>query len=256
MRSLVWIPLTLLLVAAPWAQAEESEAKQRKQAAKVIAAKLASKNDEEVFTGLHEAALNQDSALTAPITRLLKSKNPAVRYGAIETLATRSVESEQKKAARSLAARLKPLADKEDNREELLKVISALHDLAQPSTIKALLDSKNEEDREVRQARAMAVANVPTKEAIERLIQYGYKDRKGAGRTRDIATKALAYATGARVKGSIEGWRKWWSDNKKDYDPFVAADARAEKRAANAAREARKAERKNKKKGKKKKANA
>ena len=246
MRALHLIPLAALLLVPAAHGADDAELKERKEAAKRIATKLASKNDEEVFTGLHEAALNQDPVLTSPLTKLLKSKNPAVRYGAIETLATRALAAEQKKAARSLAARLKPLATKEDDREELLKVIQALHDLAQESTIKALLDSKNDEDRDVRQARAMAVANVPTKEAIERLIQYGYKDRRGQGRTRDIAVKALRYATGEQLKGGIEVWRKWWSDNEKTFDPVAAADARKEKRVAQADKEAKREERKRK----------
>lgn len=253
MRASHLISLVVLLF-APFASAgEEAELKQRKEAAKLIAKKLASKNPEEVFTGLHEAAQNQDPVLTSPLTKLLKNKNPALRYGAIETLATRELGAEQRKAARSLSARLKPLAAKEQDREELMKVISALHDLAQESTIKALLDSKNDEDRDVRQARAMAVANVPSKEAIERLIQYGYKDRRGTGRTRDIAVKALQYATGLKNQGGIEGWRKWWSENEKNFDPVAAADERAAKKAERAAKEAKKAERKKRNKNRKKK---
>jgi len=94
----------------------------------------------------------------------------------------------------------------------------------------------------------MAVANVPSKEAIERLIQYGYKDRRGAGRTRDLATKALAYATQEKVKGGIEGWRKWWSDNEKSFDPIAAAEKREEARAAAQAKKERKKNRKKKRK--------
>jgi len=250
MRTSHLIPLVAFLLAPVALAAGDDELKERKESAKLIAKKLASKNDEEVFTGLHEAALNQDPVLTTPLTKLLKNKNTALRYGAIETLGTRTLEAERRQAARSLAARLKPLAVKENDREELLKVIQALHDLAQESTIKALLDSKNEEDRDVRQARAMAVANVPTKEAIDRLIQYGYKDKRGAGRTRDIAVKALRYATGEQLKGGIEVWRKWWSDNEKSFDPVAAADARKGKRTAEADKAAKRAERKKKQKEK------
>jgi len=253
MRALHLIPLLVILLAPFAVAAEDADIKERKEAAKTIAKKLVSSNDEEVFAGLQEAAVNQDPSLTSPLCKLLKSKNTALRYGAIETLGTRTLQGEQKKAARSLVGRLKPLADNEDDREELLKVIQALHDLAQVSTIKAVLDSKSDEDRSVRQARAMAVANVADKEAIERLIQYGYKDRRGKGRTRDIATKALRYATGAQVKGGIEAWRKWWSENEKSFDPLAAAEQRAEKRTADAARAAKKQERKNKNKRKKKK---
>jgi len=238
--------LPLLLLAAPLLADEDL--KEQREAAKPIAKKLTSKNDEEVYAGLHLAAENQDKSLTSPLCKLLKNKNPSIRTTAIEVLALRSEPAAQKKAAHSLAARLKPLADKEDDKEELLKVVQALHDLGQPSTIKALLDCKHDEARDVRQARAMAVANVPSKEAIERLIQYGYKDRKGKGRTRDIATKALAYATGEKNRGGIDGWRKWWKDNEKGYDVIAAAEQRAEKRSAAAQKKARKNKKKRKNK--------
>ena len=238
--------LPLLFIAAPLLADD---------GAKAIAKQLASKSDEEVYAGLHAAAGNQDKSLTSPICKLLKDKNPSIRATAIEVLATRTEPAAQKKAAQSLAARLKPLASKEDGKEELLKVVAALHDLAQPTTIKALLDSKHDEARDVRQARAMAVANVPSKEAIERLIQYGYKDRKGKGRTRDIATKALAYATGEKNRGGIDGWRRWWKENEKDFDCIDAAEKRAEKRDAAAQKKAKQAERKKKNKNRKKKKN-
>ena len=129
-------------------------------------------------------------------------------------------------------------------------MITALHDLAQPSSIKPLLSMDSTTPREVRAACAMAVGNVPSKEAIDRLIQYGYKDRRGSGRTRDLATKALAYATQEKVKGGIEAWRKWWSENEDDFDPIAAAEKRQQARAAAEEKQRRKEERRNRKKKK------
>ncbi|MHC4938460.1 MAG: HEAT repeat domain-containing protein [Planctomycetota bacterium] len=220
------------------------------EAAKSIVAQLKSKEDSIVLAGLLEAATNQSKSLTSPVIKLLKHKNPAVRQSAIEVLGGRRNPSAQKKAAQSLCYRLKPLSAKEEQQAELLVVIQALHDLEQPLAIKPLLSMDSGTPREVLTQCAMAVGNVPSKEAVDRLIQYGYKDRRGAGRTRDIAVKALRYATQEKVKGNIEAWRKWWSDNEKDFDPLIAAEKRAEARAAAKEKEERKKNRRKKRKKK------
>jgi HEAT repeat protein len=211
---------------------------------KQIAKQLSDKNDQQVLGALLEASGNQSKTLTSPLIKLLKNKNAAIRESAIACLGGRTEASSKKRAAISLASRLKPLGDKSTTKPEMLLVVQALHDLAQPTTIKALLDSPNSEERDVRQARAMAVANVPSKEAIERLIQYGYKDRRGEARTRDIATKALKYATQDTGKRGIEGWRKWWKENEREFDVVGAAEKRTEAREKKAAQAKRKEERK------------
>jgi len=63
-----------------------------------------------------------------------------------------------------------------------------------------------------------------------------------------VATEALAYATQERVKGGIEAWRQWWSDNKKSFDPVAAAEKRKESRAKAEEKQARREARKNKRK--------
>ena len=219
--------------------------------AAAIVKKLGDKNDQIVLEGLAEAANEQSKSLTASLVKLTKHKNPAIRQTAIACLGGRTDVAAKKKAASSLAARLKPLSKDPHDKTEILLVIQALHDLAQPTTIKALLDTPNDAERDVREARAMAVANVPSKEAIERLIQYGYKDRRGEARTRDIAVRALRYATQDNTKRGIEGWRKWWSDNKKSFDPESAADKRQEARDAKAEKDAKREARKNKQGGRK-----
>ena len=88
------------------------------------------------------------------------------------------------------------------------------------------------------------------KEAIERLIQFGYKDRRGSSRTVRTATQALAYATQEKVCGGIEQWRKWWSDNKATFDVEAAAEARAKARAKQAEKDAARKERRRKRKEK------
>ena len=100
------------------------------------------------------------------------------------------------------------------DREELLRVIDALRLLQQPASIKPLLDDidLHMEFDEV-EARMYAVANVPHAEAIERLIQFLAKGRRGGSdmkKQRDAAQKALQYATGQRFGHDPDRWRAWW----------------------------------------------
>ncbi|MHC4958399.1 MAG: HEAT repeat domain-containing protein [Planctomycetota bacterium] len=248
MRASHILSLALLLSAAAWAD-EAAKAAQAK--ADELTKTMASKDAEERLSAVREAARNQHKSLVSPLTRLLKDKDVRIRYEAIAVLGLRLVPKDKKTAAKALNARLVPLSKKVQDQEELLKVVSALHDLAQPSSIKPLLDMKADTDRDVAVARAKAVANVPSKEAIERLIQFGYKDRRGASRTVRTANLALTYATGEKVRGGIEGWRKWWSDNKASFDVEAAAEARLKSRMEKAAKDAKKEERKRRKRKKK-----
>jgi len=177
------------------------------------------------------AADLQDGLLTAPLVRLLKDKELPVRRAAVAALAGRVEEKERKEAAAGLAARLAPLGKREEDKEEMLEVVSALHDLAQPSTIKALVDVTVNDDRDVVRARAMAVANVPCADAIERLIQLGSKGRRHLG-WGDLLRDALQYATGVRLKGDADAWREWWRDAQDGFDFQAAAKRRAEEREA------------------------
>ncbi|MEM8882886.1 MAG: hypothetical protein AAGD14_02310 [Planctomycetota bacterium] len=240
--------LCLLLLLSPFVLAEEIG---DKDAAKVTIDKLKDKSPEVVHEGLLEATSNQHKSLTSPLIKLLKHKSDAVRLGVIPVLGARTQLSEQKKAGSALAARLKPLSKKPEQETELSAVIEALHDLQQRSTIKALLDMGSGTNRDIMDARAMAVGNVPHKDAIEALIQFGYKNRRGVDRTRDVANRALRYATGENPRGGIEGWRRWWKDNEKTFDPIEAAEARASKKAERDEKEAKRAERKKKRDRKK-----
>lgn len=201
-------------------------------AADDLVARLASDDSNEVIAACRDAASSEEPALTAPLLRLLKHENPAVRKAAIETLAVRKPAEERKKAAQALAARIAPLADKKEDKEECIAVANALHDLAQPVALKALLDGiKLDSDRDVARARMHAAENVPTKEAIDELLQLGSAGHRGQWRTVAVV-EALRYATQAKVEGGMEAWRRWWNDNRDTYDADIAANKRADARIA------------------------
>ncbi len=220
---------------------------------------LKSKSPDELTTAANEAAKVPDHELLRPLTKLLSNKDRAVRIAAVDALKTRQEKADRKKAASSLGAHLNKRTKLEDLPERLA-VIYALHDLAEPGSMKALLDGidRNMEAGEV-SARLKAVANVPSKEAIELLIKFmdsgGRRDRPGQ---RGAADGALRYATGAgnirkqwnRIKGrgGDNAWREWWRENKKTFDPKAAAAKREEARKEAAEKEAKRLEKRKKKK--------
>jgi len=215
--------LPFLLLAVPLLAQEEDP----KVAAAAIASKLSAPEDDVRIEGLREAAENQESSLVSPVTRLLKDKNPAVRTAAIEALALRQVAADRRRAAQALALRLKPLERNEEDADELSKVVQALHDLAQEVSIKPLLDMDYDEERAMVKERLMAVANVPSMEAVDRILQAASRGRRGHQNRRATAVAALRYATQADVSGGIDEWRQWWNDNKASFDPVKAAEKRA-----------------------------
>lgn len=207
-----------------------------------LAGRLASDDASVLVEACREAATVQEPALTTPLAKLLKHDNPAVRRSAIEALGLRKPAEERKKAAHALSQRILPLAEKEETKEECLAVVNALHDLAQPVALKALLDGIGpDDDREIARARMRAAANVPSKEAIEELLHLGSAGRRGGAQWRVAAVvDALRYATQERVEGGIEGWRQWWMENRKTFDVDLAANKRADARLREEERRARK----------------
>jgi len=197
-----------------------------------LAARLGSDDSNTVIDACREAASSEDPALTTPLIRLLKNDNPAVRKAAVEALALRKPADERKKAAQALAQRIAPLAAKEETKEECLAVLTALHDLAQPVAVKPLLDGIGpDDDRDIARARMHAAANAPSKEVIEELIRLGSAGRRGGAHWRSSAVlEALRYATQEKVEGGIEEWRHWWTENKKTFDPDLAANKREDER--------------------------
>ena len=246
------IALLCPLFLSPAALADDERAALKTKATE-LAKRMASKDAEDRLSAVRESGPVYHRAIVAPLIKLLKDKDTRVRTEAITSLGLRDDPKNKKSAARALAGRLKPLEGNEKTREELKKIVQALHDLAQPTTIKALLDMKADADPGVARARSMAVGNIPSKEAIERLIGHGDKGRKRKRGASSGITQALAYATQEKVKGGIEGWRKWWKENKATFDVDAAAEARANKRAKAKEKSEKRKDRKGKGKGKRKK---
>ncbi len=205
-----------------------------------LAAAFRSDSFETRLDAIEAATGVQHDSLTVPLVRLLADKERTIREAAIRALAARESKAAKKKASSSLAARLPRLAKDETAKEELLQVVEALGVLAQPAAVKALLDDITlDTDIEIVRARFMAVAEIPDKRAIEGLIDFLAKGRRGgAGPQRDAARKALQYATGVNAGREMtkagkdaDRWRAWWRENKKDFDFEGVKAAREEAQA-------------------------
>jgi hypothetical protein len=237
------LALTGLLVPAAPARAEDEPPS---DPARAVLDGLASKDAEARLEAAKAAANLQDERLLVPLLKAAKDEVEGVRQAAIEALRTRSTGKDRRRAAQGLAARL-PLLEKEAVREEeLLLVVHALHDLAEPISIPALIDIPRDSDREVVKARLLAVGNVPSAKAIEALLVYGSRGRRGNTQW-GLTREALAYALGVKLTGDVDVWRIWWKDHARDFDFEAAATARAEARAKE---EARRQHRQEKKHGK------
>jgi HEAT repeat protein len=203
------------------------------------------KEDQEYETrmeGLKEAKTVDDLKMIPALGKLLKAPEKAVRIAAIEDLGARASVETRKKAATVLCERLKPLdalLDKDPSqKDEVIAVAHALHDLAQPSSIEALLSGIDaNSDLDVVEARAMAVGNIPDAKAIEGLIDYMSRGRRGGGGHGGRLSKALRYATGATVADDPDAWRAWWKVAKTHFDFEEAASKREKARAEQSAKE-------------------
>lgn len=221
-----------------------------REEAAALARRLASKDVDVQTEAVREAAQNQHSSLTSPLIKLLKSREDVVRLAAIEALGLRKETSEKKRASKALCARIKPLEDKPERGDELQKIVEALHDLAQTNAIRPLMDIPVNSDAELARARLHAAANIPSKEVIDRLLQYASSGRRNRNARWKHAGAAIRYATQEQVKGGVREWRQWWKDNKAKFDVDHAANLRAEQRLKEQEQNARRAERKKKRKKK------
>jgi len=173
----------------------------------------------------------QDEKLVAPLAALLDDDDVSVRHAAIEALGRRTAPETQKKASAALAAHVPKLAKKADadSEAELIATVQALGALAQPSALDALTsDIEVGTSPDVVKARLMAVANIPTADAIDALIQFLSKQGRGKnGPQREACRAALMDATGEKLGNDPDAWRAWWKDAKKTFDFAAAAQRRA-----------------------------
>jgi HEAT repeat protein len=253
-----------LALGIPPVQAEEAPGEDARtapvdpaQEARDLIAAMKSKDAKIRLEATQEAAENQDAALASALVRLLSDKDGEVRDAAILALGARTEPTARKKATSSLLARLDRLRKHPADRPELLLAIEAIGGLRLPSAVKPLLEPIDlAMDMEEVDARMNAVAAIPEKESIDRLIQFLARGRRGGqGPQRASAQRALQTLTGHRGNRDPDQWRAWWKENEStfSFDAIVAAReaAEAEAKAKEAAREARKKDRQER--GKKKK---
>lgn len=180
----------------------------------------------------------QDPKVLPPLVKLLKDEHTEVRSLAVAALGARREPEQQKKAAEALASRLKSLADKPEFGVERTQIAHALHDLAQPVSVEALLaDIEAGMGLDEVEARCRAVGNVASPKAIEALIGLMQKGRRDGSGWRACCAKALEYATGERMGNDPDQWRAWWKDHEKTFDFELAADRRRREAEAKAEKE-------------------
>jgi hypothetical protein len=191
-----------------------------------------------------EAAGSQAAELLVPLSRLLGDEDLEVRRAAVLALAARTEEGAKRTAASALGERLRSMGEKGEPGERIA-LADALHDLAQPGSVKILMDGiKTDTAREEVEARLHAVGNIPTREAVEGLIDFTASVGRGKrGDWHAAARSALKYAVRYDVGGpDPDLWRAWWRDHGKEFDFKAAAASRAEERAAAAEKERKKKE--------------
>jgi len=249
--------LGLVSLPAVWAEDGPGEPDEKARAAALIAA-MKSKDPDARAEAAEKAAGNQHASLTSALVRLLADRELGVRHMAMQALGTREVRAARKKAAGALTPKLKRLGNHPADRDELMRVIDTLRLLQQPSSIRPLLDGiDGDMELDEVKARLNAVAGVPDAEAIERLIQFLAKGRRGGLKPqRTAAVKALQWATGQRLGHDPDKWRAWWREYGKDFSFEALADEREEaarkKKEKEDARKKRKKGRERKGRGKKK----
>jgi hypothetical protein len=223
------LALLSLPVRAEDPPAGEPESEEARVARLVLAMKA--EEPAQRLAAVEESRTVQAEPLVAALVRLVKDDSRSVREAVARSLAVRADAGARKKAAAALGARLGPLA-KETDTGEILVVIRALHDLAEPASVKPLLEGiEIDTDPEVLRARVHAVGNVPTIEAVEELIRFAAKGRyRSAGGQRGSPIQAIEYATGRQFR-NLDEIHVWWAHNKKTFDPKAAAAARAAARA-------------------------
>jgi HEAT repeat protein len=230
MRRSVFATLVSLALAAAPALAQERDLPGDVPDVDAVVAGLKSDEDPERLSAAERALQVAHDAVTTPLTRLLTDDRYEIRSAALRALGARTTEKAKKAAAKAVAARLPKLSKSARDEGELAIAVQALHDLAQRSTVPALLkDVEDSASDEIFRARVMAVANVPHADAVDELIQLlsGRGRGKWQGQKRSVV-EALRSATGEDLGGDPDEWRAWWRDAKRTFDFEAAARRRAE----------------------------
>lgn len=241
-RASAWIVALVFLSAVPLstsrahADAEQDAAAEAQKAASALAERMKSTDDAIKKAALVEALKVHHPLVTAALARALSDADEGVRAAALVALVARTDLVAKKAAAVAVAARLERIAKKSEDYPERLKVIAALHDLAQPSSLRALaaetgIDVTSEE----LVARMHAIANLPSKDAIEEIIQFRASGRRRGGASEGpgqenrgkTARDAFAYAVGVDVGQDPDAMRAWWKEHEKGFDFSAAAERRA-----------------------------
>lgn len=193
-----------------------------------------------------QAKALQDDKLVPALIALLDDDDVSVRHAAIDALGARSGPDAMKRAAAGLGAHLPKLAKKLETEAELIAIVQALGSLGQPSSVGVLLDDIAVDTApDVVKVRLLAVANIPTADAIEGLIQFLAKRGRGANNLQGHHCRAaLKAATGEDRGNDPDAWRSWWKEAKKDFDFDAAARRRAAAKAQQEDKEKRRKEKK------------
>ena len=216
-----------------------------------LAESLKAKDAVDRLAAAQQAKDVQDEKLLAPLLALLDDANAEVRRAAIDALGRRVPVEAQKKASAALAAHLSKVTKRPEAQLEQLTTVNALGALAQPAALDALMSGIDiDTPGDLVGARLSAVANIPTADAIESLIQFLAKQGRGKnGPQRDACRQALREATGENLGGDPDAWRAWWRDAKKTFDFDAAARRRAAEREKKEDAGRRRADKKGKKDG-------
>ncbi len=214
------------------AATKEAEAAAAKAAAALLE-RMKSSDLDVKRPAVAQAKSEQHPTVTAQLARALSDADDLVRQTAIEGLAARTTPAGRKAAATAIAARLPRLTESPVLRDELLRALAILHDLAEPVSLKALaahlgLDVEPEELA----ARLKAIANLPISEAVDTIIDFRATGGNRGGRSelgyrRRFAREAFAYATGTDVGNDPDAMRAWWKEHAKGFDFQAAAAERA-----------------------------
>ena len=209
--------VSAVLLSPTRVHADETE----KDAAKALIERFKAEDAEAREKAAIESAANGESCLTSPLLKLLKDDYVSVREAALGALATRTDKGSRRKASSTLVSRLRKLEKSNADRPELLLTLKTIGRLGDARAVRPLLDAiEPETDQELAKARFMAVAEIPHKDAIERLINYldKWRRRGDMQNHRRMALNALQYASGQKIGGDPDKWRAWWREAEDGFD--------------------------------------